>query len=336
MNERSGQRLAVMVHGGAGKFSADLGEKKLPVMAEAMDAAWDSLREGVPGEFAVAAALRVMEGCEYFNAGFGGYPNAHGIVLLDVGLMRGSREFVSLINVRRVKYPSAVALDMLQKHRALMTIWTHELMQALDQSPDFVKERYGLVEKHEDLVAPFVRRLLKNKERLELEQGDGVHGTVGCVVRDTRGELFSGTSTGGVSLKYNGRVGDTPIIGSGVFADNEIAALSTTGHGESILLSMLSGFIVAEMRRQLRADPLAFKKNSRLLREIMDAEFDEMERKANGRGGAIIVIPAEGEPDYAFNSEMVSVGLRTGTLDAVDRNEVFVAYKDGRRKMLEK
>lgn len=331
------RELAVVVHGGAGRYKRDLADLKLPAVRLAVDEAWRMLCAGAPGEEAVAAALRVLEGSQYFNAGFGGYPNVHGIVLLDVGLMRGTREFVSLVNVRRVKYPSAVALDMLRQHKALMTIWTHELMSALDAAPDETKERYGLVAKHEDMVAPYVKELLRQKEALEVEAADPeaeVHGTVGCVVRDARGQVHAGTSTGGVSLKFNGRVGDTPIVGSGVFADNEIGALSTTGHGESILFSMLSGFIVAEMRRQLKIDPEIFARSPGRLKEILDAEFSEMTRKARGRGAAIIVVPAAGDPQYAFNADAVAIGMRTGFPGAISRETVFAEWKSGERAEL--
>src|SRR3990167_1925227 len=225
--------LAVILHGGGGKIGPEHGQKKLPYLRKALDLAWAALVAGKPGEFAVVEALRVMEGCEYFNAGYGGYPNVNGIVLLDVGLMRGDRDFVSLIHVRRVKYPSSIALDMLLPRRTLLSTWTHELMMKLDEAPEFIKGRYGLVATHEDLVAPFVKQLMKEKGDFEVardpkKEEAKAHGTVGCVVRDAKGEICAGTSTGGVSFKYNGRVGDSPIIGAGVFADNEICGLSTT------------------------------------------------------------------------------------------------------------
>lgn len=324
------ERLSVILHGGAGRFNREVSKKKLPYLKQALDAAWQELCNGKPGEFAVAAALRIMEGCEYFNAGYGGYPNIHGIVLLDVGLMRGTREFVSLINLRRVKYPSAVALDMMHQHDALITIWTHELMQELDGAPEFVKERYGYVETHEDLVAPFVKELLADRSAAEVsaEAEDEEHGTVGCVVRDGEGALYSGTSTGGVHLKYNGRVGDTPIVGSGVFADNEIGALSTTGHGESFLGSMLSGFVVAEMRRRLRDDPAVFEREPELLKTILESEMQELERKSEGKGGAIVVIPCRGGPVYANCSKAASLAMRVGDQDGISEEFVRTVVRD--------
>lgn len=310
--------LAVILHGGAGKYKEESARLKLPFLKEALEAAWAVLLEGRSGGYAVEAALRVMEGCEYFNAGYGGYPNDHGIVLLDVGLMNGEREFVSILNLRRVKYPSSVALDLMTKHQCLMTVWTHELMQGLEVAPLEVRERYGLVEKHEDLIAPFVKRLLQKGEA-EVQ----THGTVGCVVRDNEGKIFAGTSTGGVSLKVNGRIGDSPVIGSGVYADNEIGGISTTGHGESFMRSLFSGHVLSSMRTALRRDSSTFEAPGALAHLLHD-EMMELGRKSGGRGGAIIVIPTRGDPAYAFNSEMVSLAWRVGGRDEVRGEEVAI------------
>lgn len=311
------QDLAVILHGGAGKYK-ESSLLKLPYLKEALDAAWRELIEGRQGAYAVEAALRVMEGCEYFNAGYGGYPNDHGIVLLDVGLMSGEREFVSILNLRRVKYPSSVALDLMQKHQCLMTVWTHELMQGLEVAPGEVRDRYGLVEKHEDLVAPYVKQLLQKGEA-EVQ----THGTVGCVVRDREGKIFSGTSTGGVSLKVNGRIGDSPVIGSGVYADNEIGGISTTGHGESFMRSLFSGHVLSSMRAQLRRDASVFEQQGALSHLLRD-EMEELGRKSGGRGGAIIVVPSRGDPTYAFNSEMVSLAWRVGDRGHIRGEEVAI------------
>lgn len=328
MSSRSNNKdLCVVLHGGAGRFVEGHTSRKLPAMKEALDAAWSVLVDGRNGDEAVAAALSVMEGSVYFNAGYGGYPNVDGIVLLDVGIMRGSREFVSLINVRRVTRPSMVAYDMLQEHKGLVSIWTYELEQKLDNSSRRNKERYGLVAQHEDLVAPYVKKLLE-KKGAEVESdssGGSVHGTVGCVVRDVNGSVHSGTSTGGVSLKHNGRVGDTPIIGAGVFADDEIGALSTTGAGEAFLRSSLSGFVLAEMRSELRKNPRVFEEQPGSLKEILEREMSEMDRKTKGKGGAIIVVPPHGDPQFAFNSSMVSLGMRVGTADNLRTDKVWIA-----------
>jgi L-asparaginase / beta-aspartyl-peptidase len=326
--------ICAVLHGGAGTLSEEHGEKKLPHLREALNAAWEVLCDGESGEYAVAAALRVMEGCEYFNAGFGAYPNADGIVLLDVGLMRGTGDFISLLNVRKLKYPSAVALDMFSQGRALMSIWTHEMMTKVENSSSELKAHYGVVESHQELIAPFVSKLIAEKGIFEVEANTLGSGTVGCVVRDTSGKLHAGTSTGGLRLKYNGRIGDTPIIGAGVYANNDICALSTTGYGEAFLRSHFSGFVIAEIRARLRENIKAFEDNPQVLTDILDSELNELQNHYNGNGG-VIIIPSRGAPQYAFNSEMMSVAARTGTCNEVTTEEIFVVTKHGKKLTLD-
>lgn len=323
--------LSVMIHGGSGHFLEGHTVLKLPYLKVAIDAAWKELVAGKSGEFAVAAALRVMEGCEYFNAGFGGYPNIHGIVLLDIGMMKGTGHFVSIINLRRVKFPSALALKMLlERDFPLITIWTHELMNALDAMPLEEREKFGWVATHEELVAPHVRKLLSKHENLkdDLIHDTGSHGTVGCVVRDNTGALCAGTSTGGVTFKLNGRVGDSPIIGSGVYADNNIAAISTTGSGEAIMGIALSGYVLAAMRGELRREPLIFNKHPEILSSILNDELSVMPQKYPNRNAALIVMPPVGEPCYALQGEEVSVAMRSGTSERIE-NEFFRIHKHG-------
>lgn len=322
--------IAVILHGGAGKFHPDTTPLKIPTLRKALDAAWSILAEGRPGLEAVVAALQIMEGVEYFNAGFGGYPNSNGIVLLDVGLMRGDRKFISLMNVRRVKYPSRVAHDLFHKNASTLSIWTHELMQQTDALSPELREEYGWVATNEEMVAPFVKEMLAKKSA-EVTREEEKHGTVGCVVRDSTGRLASGTSTGGIAYKANGRVGDSPIVAGGFYADDEVGALSTTGHGEAFLSSMVSGFVLAEMRRRQKADKNIFDKSSGVLTKLLEEEFTEFDRKSPDRSGALITIPVIGPPAYTFNSEMVSLALRTGTKDRIDSEEVGIFGKGEER-----
>lgn len=316
--------LSVIIHGGAGRLNKNHTSKKLPFLKNALDAAWTKLCAGATGEEAVVSALRVLEECEYFNAGYGGYPNSKGIVLLDVGLMNGARNFASLINIRRLKYPSEVALDFLKRHGSIMSIWTHELMLQVDGATQEVKDRYGWVATHEELIAPFVKKLMDKVELGATTLPSQSMGTVGCVVRDRKGNLCAGTSTGGVNLKANGRVGDTPVIGSGVFADNETCALSTSGHGEAILLSSLSGFIIAELRKhfcQEKKDLILKDELEMLLR----TELLEFARKAPGKSAGVIVIPKQGPATFLHHSPMFSVALREGTSDRIERELVAIS-----------
>lgn len=328
---RRDDSICVILHGGAGALSEKHASKKLPGLQNALDAAWGALCAGESGEQAVAAALSIMEGDEHFNAGFGSYPSSDGVVLMDIGLMRGTGDFMSLLNVRKLKYPSLVALDMFSQGQALMSVWTNQLMQRVEESSGLLKERYGFVENPDDMIAPFVRELVAEKGVFEVESSTFSMGTVGCVVRDTFGKLHAGTSTGGVRLKHNGRVGDSPIIGSGVFADDDIGAISTTGHGESFLKAMFSGFVLAEMRTMQRRNKKVFQKSPAKLKKILAQEFRRMEKLTDGGRGGAIVVPKYGPPQYEFNSFMMSVGMRMGTTQKINQEEVFISLRNGKK-----
>lgn len=307
--------VAVTIHGGAGRFNAARAEKKEPVLRQALDAAWRALVQGARAEFAMVEALSILEGSEHFNAGFGGYPNINGIVLLDVALMTGERDFTSLINVRRVKYPSRIAFDSLQKSRTLMSVWTHEMMQELDSAPVELKERYGWVATHNELLARPALEALKSSQNSEVSADDSSQepgtGTIGCVLRDQWGRVAAGTSTGGVNLKANGRIGDSPVIGSGAYADNEIGAISTTGHGESILRSLMSGFILSRMRNEISEDRDVYMVDtSKLATSLKDELALACTKFSADQSVAIIVIPARGAPAFAFRAQMLAVALR--------------------------
>ncbi len=320
--------FSVILHGGAGTLNHQRVIKKVPYLIEAREAAWKKLLAGSTAEEAVVAAIRVMEKSEYFNAGYGGYPNVNGIVLQDIGLMRGNLNFVSLLNIRKIIHPSAVALDLLSEERSLVSVWTQELMEKADNCNAEIKERYGWVANHQDLLSPYVTEMLKENQA-EFAGGGTTHGTVGCVVRDGVGNIAAGTCTGGVNTKRNGRIGDSPIIGSGVFADSDICGLSTTGNGESFLQSQISGFVIAGIRDKLRADVEIFQKQPEQLMTILKNEFSELGRKCQGKGGAMILIAKGAKPVFFFNSQMASIAFKSGNSEKIESEDAFIATKEG-------
>ncbi len=311
---------AVIIHGGAGDEEEHKPERK-EALAAALDAAWSSIHNSEPGEIAVVRALKILEACQYFDAGYGGYPNEKGQVRLDCALMLGSGEFISVVNVRRIKHPSALALKHLKTGRPLMLAWTQDHVSGIDQASQEYKDEIGWVATEEEMVSPYaLLRADEYKKTLQAKK----QGTVGCVVRDESGKIFAGTSTGGTMLKPHGRVGDSPVIGAGVYADDKICGLSATGHGESFLGAMTSAFIIAEMRGALRYNPKAFINDKSLLNNIIDSELTNMNEKyAKGQGG-VIVIPAVGEPTYRFNTPEMAVALRIGNKGKIKREEVAV------------
>jgi len=323
--------LSIILHGGAWTPEPDARDgKERPALAAALDAGWRALSSGVPGERAVVEALRVLEDCEYLDAGYGSFPDENGEVFTDVALMRGCGDFISLLGLSHVRHPSALALDLLQPGARLMTIWTARRAAALRTASDEAKERYGYVIDNAELVSPYARAASERARLLYsgTNKGKAVgHDTVGCVVRDSRGKIFAGTSTGGIAFKPDGRVGDAPIIAAGVFADDEICGLSATGDGEQIMQSMLSGFVVAEVRRAQTLDAGCFESNSETLQLIISDELARMRRRFPGAEAGMIVMPKSGDPVFEFNSEMMCVAMRSGTPSSVRKELVQVALR---------
>jgi beta-aspartyl-peptidase (threonine type) len=297
-------------------------------MRESLDAGWKVLKEGGTAEDATTAAVQVMEACEYFNAGYGGYPNANKIVLLDAAIMNGRREYVALMNVRRLKYPGRIACDLLQEEKSLSTIWTHELMEAMDAESDEKKEYYGWVKEHQDLLSPWVVETLAADEGEFSEDPNIGHGTVGACAMDHTGHLATCISTGGVNHKANGRIGDAPMVGLGLYADNDLCAMTTTGYGEALLACFPTGFIIGRVRDAVRQDPNVFAKDPEVMRKILDEEFEEFAKKKIKRGGGIIAIPTGGLPTYAFNTAGMPVGIAVSQNGEEVRNEVYAAQRD--------
>jgi L-asparaginase / beta-aspartyl-peptidase len=308
----SKENLAVIVHGGAEVSSSEDDKLRIPFLKQSSDAAWETLNSGKSAEEAVVSALSVLEASEYFDAGYGGYPNQNGIVLLDVGLMRGDLKFLSLMNVRRCKFPSRLALEMFEKEADLLSIWTHQHEEWLDSQSEEKKKYFGWVATPKELIPPYLKDKIERKKALGIVSKDKVHGTVGCVVRDAQGNICSGTSTGGIGFKRNGRIGDSPIIGAGVFADNEIGGLSASGNGEAIMKTLLSQAVILEMKNT----------PSKNLNEILKSQLENFQTKCPNDIAGLIVIPKFGKPAFAFCAETFAVSYKTA-----QREETLIARR---------
>lgn len=292
-------QAAVIVHGGAGsRFDTAASSEIVPALEEATAAAWKCLQENAPAEIAVVAALKVLEDCEYLDAGYGSFPNENDQIFVDAALMRGCGDYSAFMNIPRVRFPSEIALQALKPGARVQRVWTESMDLALRQSSAEFRARVGLAESHAALISPHARAVTERvrREKIKPKCGD----TVGCVVRDLHGKLAAGTSTGGTANKPDGRVGDAPIVGSGVYAHDQIVALSATGLGEAILGSLLSSAIVTRLRDS-QGDLL----------EIANSELSNMrERYPDAQAGLIFIAP-QGDPVFVFNSTILSVAWKT-------------------------
>lgn len=242
--------IVLAVHGGAGTPSRDeLGAGRAQAarlaLAEALQAGFDVLHNGGPAVEAVTAAIVVLEDSPLFNAGRGAALNAEGRAELDAAVMEGStRRAGAVAGVHRVRNPIRLA-------RAVMERSDHVLL--IGEGAEAFARSIGA-----ELVEPGWFVTAERQRDLERARARGAtapphFGTVGAVARDRQGRLAAGTSTGGTTNKRYGRVGDSPIIGAGTWAD-ERCAVSATGWGEFFIRAAVAHDVAA--RLTYRGDPL--------------------------------------------------------------------------------
>lgn len=216
------QKYAIVVHGGAGNISpTTLKNQKMYIDAldSALNIGASILKKGGSSIDAVEQVIRYFEDNPLFNAGKGAVLNHLGKAELDASIMDGKTGLAGAVaGVTDIKNPITAARRVMEKTSHVMLIGKGASNFAKSQQLELVPNQYFIIP--------------ENKERFEKAKAADKHGTVGCVALDMSGNLAAGTSTGGMMLKKYGRVGDTPIIGAGTYANNKTLAISCTGHGE--------------------------------------------------------------------------------------------------------
>ena len=213
--------IAIVVHGGAGAWP--LGSARLTGAVDACAAAAAAGRSlllaGAPALDAVEAAVRVLEDSPLLNAGRGSHPTRDGIVECDALIMSGrDLDLGAVAAVRGVLHPVSLA-------RLVMTRTPHTLLAGAGA---------------EQFAADAGVTLVPNADLLLPDEAAGADDTVGAVALDADGNLAAATSTGGIPDKMPGRVGDSPLVGAGAYADNATAAVSATGDGEALMKVLIS------------------------------------------------------------------------------------------------
>ncbi|MCX7930631.1 MAG: isoaspartyl peptidase/L-asparaginase [Chlorobi bacterium] len=214
--------IAICIHGGAGDRQRSTEDSRiLQALGDALDAGWSVLESGGAALDAVQVAIGVLEDEPLFNAGRGAALTLDGSVELDAALADGATGRVgAVIGVQRVRYPIAAARAVLDHSPHVIMAGDGAERFAIEHGCDPVEPDFFVTER--SLAA--LKRYRDNQSRVEL-------GTVGAVALDAAGRLAAGNSTGGVMGKLPGRVGDTPIIGAGTYADHRVA-VACTGYGE--------------------------------------------------------------------------------------------------------
>ncbi len=246
---------------------------------------------------AVETAVRYLEEDPVFNAGRGGHMNAKGEVELDAMIMEGgSLRLGAVASVRHVLHPVSLARQVMER--------TEHCMLAGEGAEDFARSiGFPLVSNEELLVGAEVERWREIKRREGFiskevfeKKDDPELGTVGAVALDDRGHIAAATSTGGTPSKMPGRVGDSPLVGSGCYADDESGGVSATGWGESIMKVCLARRVCERIEAGHDA------------KEASDAAIRYLGERVGGLGG-VITIDAEGRIAFSFNTPRMAVAM---------------------------
>ena len=219
-------KAALIVHGGAWDIPPDLIEPHELGCKRALMEGWEILRSGGHALVAVEMAIRRMEDDPTFDAGRGSFLNAEGQIELDAGIMEGSRlKAGAVAAVQRVKNPISLARRVLESEHVLL----------MGRGASLFAREAGVAEcsRKELLVEREVRRweALRKDTAFHSQDafGNSNTGTVGAVGMDRQGNIVAGNSTGGSPHKHPGRVGDSPLIGCGIYADNSLGGAACTG-----------------------------------------------------------------------------------------------------------
>lgn len=266
--------FSILVHGGAGRAGGDVDAMHAGCTAAA-NAGYAILQTGGSALDAVARAVAILEDNPLFNAGIGATLNSEGHVELDAAIMDGAtRRAGAVAALTHIQNPIHVARKVLDDGR-------HVLLVA-DGARAFARS-VGIAECDE-------QTLIVDRQRQRWQQS---HGTVGAVARDRAGALAAATSTGGIAGKRPGRVGDSPLIGAGTYADH-YAAVSCTGTGEAIIRATLASQAAHYARTGIAAQAATVQALQYLDREV-------------GGDAGLIMIDARGQLAYARNTEAMPV-----------------------------
>lgn len=299
-------KYAIVIHGGAGVMSKELMTNEQQVeyktkLNEALELGDKMLKDGAEAVDVVVNVINVLEDSPLFNAGKGAVFTNDEKVELDASIMEGKTLNAGAVaGVQDIKNPIKAAREVMYHSEHVFLSGKGASAFAKKQGLEIVPNKYFYTdERYKSLMQ------LKKQERQRTQKDNT--GTVGCAVLDSHGNLASGTSTGGMTNKKYGRIGDTPIIGAGTYASNKTCAVSCTGHGEYYIRLGFARDISALMEY----------KNM----NVADACKEEIEKltELNGTGG-VIAIDALGNIAMEFNTS----GMFRGYLKSTGEKEIAI------------
>jgi beta-aspartyl-peptidase (threonine type) len=303
MQSPKSQPLGFVIHGGAGvirrgSLTPEREKQYRAKLTEAVMAGFRALQAGKTGLDAIEAAIHIMEDSPLFNAGKGAVFTADGKNELDASIMDGRTQNAGAVaGLHRVKNPISLARAVMEKSPHVMMIGEGAEKFAEEMKLEFVPEKYFWTERRWNSLQRRIESEKKKSKGKRISKADllsdsfSKFGTVGAVALDRQGNLAAGTSTGGMTYKKYGRVGDVPVIGAGTYANNATCAVSATGWGEffirlSVARDIASLMEYRGMKVQEAADHVIHKK-----------------LQALGGDGGVIAIDKGGNIGVSFNSE---------------------------------
>lgn len=298
------------IHGGAGtilkeNMTPEQEDEYYRALQKALAAGENVLKENGTAMGAVMMAIMSMEDSPLFNAGKGSVFNENGVNEMDAAVMDGeSHKAGAVASVHTIKNPILAAYAVMTETEHVMLIGDGAEKFAAEQELTIEEPSYFFTENR-------WQAYLKAKENAE-NRKDEKFGTVGAVALDLHGNLAAATSTGGMTYKMQGRVGDSPIIGAGTYADNETCAISATGHGEFFIRNVVAYDISALMKYkgytlQQAADTVIMKK-----------------LKKQGAEGGIIAVDKDGNFTMTFNTP----GMYRGYINSYGEFEILIFGKE--------
>jgi beta-aspartyl-peptidase (threonine type) len=308
----------LVIHGGAGNITPDMMSEELEqqysvALSLALDAGQDVLKAGGSALDAVVAAIVALENEPLFNAGKGSVFTKKGLNEMDASIMDG-RDLAAgaVAGVRNIKNPIVLAREIMLHSGHVFLSGKGAADFALNRGIEFAPDDYFFNKLRYDQWVE-----IRDSDFYQLDhKGDNLKGTapnpdhkfgtVGAVAMDEQGNLAAGTSTGGMTNKRFGRIGDSPVIGAGTYANNNSCAISCTGHGEFFLRAVVAHDVSCLME---------YKGLS--LKEACNTVIKDKLVKMGGEGG-LIAVDAKGNYDMCFNS----VGMYRGMRNSEGKGEI--------------
>lgn len=295
--------IAIAIHGGAGtikkfKFTPELEAAYRAKLAMAVETGYSVLDNGGTSLDAVTAAINVLENSPFFNAGKGAVYTHDETHEMDASIMFGkNRQAGAVAGVKQIKNPINLARLVMEESVHVMLSGQGAEQFAETQGVELVDNKIFDTEHR-------YKSLLKSKEKMkkakqENKSYQAAHdaleteykvGTVGAVALDSQGNIAAGTSTGGMTNKRFGRIGDAPVIGAGTFADNNSCAVSATGHGEYFIRYNVAADICARVQYQGKS-----------IKQAGDEVIHNVLMPVGGTGG-VIIIDTKGNISMPFNT----------------------------------